>query len=469
MSAHAPLTLPVEPPLTSRMVLFFTACSYLCVALSFSYLDRRHGFFVGEGVFWLVWSLLGFGTALFYLGRGSRAAETHWKIMGGLATVIMLVVFFKYNLLRWAGVSLLLVLSARAVVLHTRRDFYLALTVIFVVSLMVATYWTADWTVWFYLAPAWLFASLALAWEHAAGAAVPRWAKGSMTLGFIALSFVLALLLFLFAPRPPTLGFGFLPPGTDTPNLNRQDAGGQGAQRGEGGGPGAGSDGSAAGSGQSAGAGSAWQRMFERMRRDLQDPNMPEWQRETLQRLTGWGEIAAAALSGNLVLGTKRVPGDELPGTSLGELLQQAGEYCVQQIIVPFWPWLLLLLVLALLVYRYWRRRYRIAAAGLLLLALWTVRTQPGWSMRLSARALDCCLRQQGHGPRRGVSLREQLAGAASVPDLPRRWLTYALDLYGETRFGAAAADARRAANMRKAVHGASQILSGLMPELRRT
>ena len=89
-------------------------------------------------------------------------------------------------------------------------------------------------------------------------------------------------------------------------------------------------------------------------------------------------------------------------------------------------------------------------------------------SMRLSALALNWCLRQQGHGRVGGQSVREHLAGAASVPDLPRRWLGYAVDLYCETRFGSTAATRQRAANMHKAIHGASQILAGAMPELKR-
>lgn len=464
MSRSAALTPPGEVPLTSRAVLLFTACSYLCVGLSSSYLDRRYGGFGFESLLWLVWTTLGFGAALLYHGRQGRGAELHWKLMGSLGLLLSLVPgLLLFNLLRWASLTLLVVFSARAVVMRTRRDFYLTLTVIFVVSLMVATHMMADWTVWFYLAPAWLFAGLALAWEHAAAAALSRWAKGGLTLGFIGLSLLLALLLFVFAPRPPTLGFGFLPPGTDTPNLVKQDAGSQGQGRGEGGQPGS-RDGRAGGaSGQGAQGGSQpWQQMFERMRRDLGDRHMPEWQRQTLQRLTGWGEILAAALTGRLVTGTGAPS-----AASVDELLRNAGEYCVEKIILPFWPWLLLLLLLLLLAWRLWPRRYRLAAAGLLQLAGWLVHSQPRLSMRLSALALDCCLRQQGGAPGPGLSLREQL-GAAAVPDLPRRWLAYAVDLYGETRFGGAAPDARRAANMRKAVHGAGQILAGALPELQR-
>ncbi len=477
MSRLPSSTLPDEPPLASRAVLLFTACSYLCVGLSFSYLDRRYGHFGFESLLWLAWTALGFGAALVYLRRPGGAAERHWKVMGGLGLLFALFPgFLMFNLLRWVSLTLLIILSARAVVMRTRRDFYLSLTVIFVVSLMVATYMTADWTVWFYLAPAWLFAALALAWGHAAGVAISRWAKGGLTLGFITLSFVLATLLFLFAPRPPTLGFGFLPPGTDTPNLLKQDAGSQGPDRGAGGADGReGRAGRAGGSPGQAAQGSSgaqpWQQMFERMRRDLDDRHMPAWQRGVLQRLTGWGEILAAALTGELVPGRQRVPGDDYPGSrpleQAGELTAQVVER-VQHLIRIGWPLLLLLLVLLWLLHRDWARRYRLAAALLLQLAGLLQRWRPLLSMRLSALALNCCLRQQGHAPARGQSVREHLAAATSVPELPRRWLAYAVDLYGETRFGGVVAGAQRAANMRQAVYGASQILAGVMPELRR-
>ena len=482
MSTGQSYTLPEEPLLTSRAVLFLTACSYLCVALSFSYLDRRYGFFSGEGVFWIIWTLLGFGAALLYQGRGARAAEVHWKIMGGVALLFVLFIFLKYNLLRWASVSLLLVLSARAVVLRTRRDFYLTLTVIFVVSLMVATYWTVNWTVWFYLAPAWLFAALALAWEHAAGVAVSRWAKGGLTVGFISLSFMLAMLLFLFAPRPPTLGFGFLPPGTETPNLNTQSGGGQGTQHGEGGRQGhEGRGGSGGGSQQAGAGGQGWQQMFERMRRDLLgDQHMPEWQRGTLLRLLGWGELLGAALRGELVWGGGRKPGIGVPGEftpverfqqaiaeQIGKLKQMLQDMLEQLSRLSWLDWLLLLLGLWL-IYRGWRRRYQLVTGLLLTLASGLLRWQPMLAMRLSLWALLCCLRQQGHRRAPGQSLREQLASARALPDLPHRWLTYALELYGEVRFGRAKPTAQRAAHMHKAVYGASQILSGVMPELQR-
>jgi hypothetical protein len=203
--------------------------------------------------------------------------------------------------------------------------------------------------------------------------------------------------------------------------------------------------------------------MFDRMRRDLDDRHIPDWQRQTLQRLTGWGEILAAALTGQIVAGLG------MPSArTMEELLREAGEYCVEKIILPWWPILLLLLLLLWLIARLWPRRYGLGVAGLLFGAHVLVRWRPMLSMRLSARALNWCLRQQGHEPVGGQSVREHLAGASSVPDLPRRWLGYAVDLYCETRFGSMAATRQRAANMHKVIHAASQILAGVMPELMR-
>lgn len=200
--------LAAEQTLRSRVVVVLTGCSYLCVGLAFSYLDRRFGSFAMEATFWLLWALAGFGAGAFYLGRPGNAGSTHWKVQGTFGFVLALFPgFFMFSMLRWVGLALMIIQGARAASLRTRRDFYLSLTLIFVVSLMVATHDNADWTVWFYLGPAWLFAALALAWDHAASAEIPRWAKAGMTLAFILLSFLLACVLFLFVPRPAVLGW----------------------------------------------------------------------------------------------------------------------------------------------------------------------------------------------------------------------------------------------------------------------
>ena len=206
--------------------------------------------------------------------------------------------FIIFNLLRWACLLMMVIIGARAAVMRTKRDFYFTLISIFVVSLMVGTHDYADWTIWFYLGPAWVFAGLALAWEHAIGSPISRWTKAGMTLGFMVASVLLAALLFLFLPRPAVLGFGFLPPGTDTPGMFSEPAGGGGQgsggvqqdaaaeNRGSGGGN-AGGAGANQGPGQMAGNGTAppqpagmtkrWRDMLEGMRGSLKDRFIPAW------------------------------------------------------------------------------------------------------------------------------------------------------------------------------------------------
>jgi hypothetical protein len=219
-----------SPPLHSRAVVVLTGLSYLFTGFGFSFLDRRFGSFGLEGFLWLMWAVLGFGAGALHVGKPASAGKTQWLVLGALGGLLALFPGFAiYNLLRWTSLTLMIVIGARAAVLKTRRDFYFTLTVIFVVGFMVGTHGNADWTLWFYLGPAWVFGGLALAWDHAAGTPLSRWTKMFMTLGFITASFLLAVVLFFFAPRPPILGFGFLPPGTDTPGMFTQPAG-SGAQ-----------------------------------------------------------------------------------------------------------------------------------------------------------------------------------------------------------------------------------------------
>lgn len=444
--------------LTHRGVVCFTAMAYLGVGLAFAYLDRRHGVFANEGLLWVVWSVLGFGGGLLHLGRAGRVAAWHWRLMGGLAFALALFPGLAlFNLLRWIGFTLLLVIGARGGVMQTRRDLYMTLVSVFVVSLMVATHHTANWTIWLYLAPAWVCAGLALAWDHAGDAAVPGWAKGGLALGFVATTFLLASLLFLFAPRPPSLGFGFVPPGTDTPNLNSQSHGPQGGESGQahntdGTGQGGQTDAGASGGGD--GWTDNWQRMLDRMRLDLQDPHMPAWQRQGLERVVGWGDWLVAALTGRLVLGSETVDAALADDSTAVAVPTGQG--------LPWWLVALLALVVGLLCWwlrRHWHRRHGVFATALLHLAPLVATWRPWWSMRLSVWALGLALRQQGVVVGPDTSLREQLA-LARLPDLPGRWMGYAVDLHNEVRFGTAPATPQRAAYMQQAVAGAHQLLT---------
>ncbi len=453
---------------TSRAVVALTGASYLCVGLAFSYLDRRHGLFGVQGVLWLIWALAGFGAGTLYVGRPASVGKTHWNVQGWLGfSIAIFPCFLMFNMLRWISVALMLIIGARAVMLRTRRDFYLTLTCIFVVSFVVGTHRNADWTLWFYLGPAWLLAGLALAWDHAAGTPISRWIKALMTVGFIFTSVVLALALFLFAPRPAVLGFGFLPPGTDTPGLFNQPADGDTPTKGN--------AESSAGSGLSSGASGAsldadatesgqaqqWGQMLKNMRSTLSDSFIPQWQRNFIEGMLNGAQSLLNALTGTA---------SDSAAMSDQASQAQAQAQAQQDSAFSFWDFLVWLLLFLLAGLIFWRKRYRIglflALSGSWALAFYS----PAWSMRFSAQALKWCLHLHGHRPTAGQSVREQWASAVGLPPLAQRWLGYAVEIYCETRFGDVPATPQRARHMRETVHAASDVMTGLLvPELSRT
>lgn len=445
---------PADTPLNSRAVVVLTGLSYLFVGWGFSYLDRRYGYFGVEGTLWLLWALLGFGAGTLHARTPGPAGQTQWRVLGWMGLLLALFPgFVMFNLLRWACLTLMIVLGARAAIFRTRRDFYLTLTVIFVVSFMVGTHGSADWTLWFYLGPAWLCGGLALAWEHAVGTPISRWTKAFMALGFIGLSLLLATLLFFFAPRPAILGFGFLPPGTDTPGLFQQPAGDGGGGLGQGAGessgrttgPGAGN----AGTAPSEGLAQRWEHMLQSMREAMQDRFIPQWQRSLMERLLDGAQSLLQALTGH--------------AQASDDLLEQeaTSSFTVRV------NWLLLVAVL-LGAYLLWRRRYRMGLALALGCARVLASRFPELSMRCSAQALKWCLHLHGHRRSAGQSVREHWSRAADMAPLARRWLGYAVDAYCAMRFGGVAASPRSAHTMHQAVAGACDIMLGVLPELAR-
>lgn len=449
--------------LNSRAVVVFTGCCYVFVGWGFSYLDRRFGSFGLESALWLVWALLGFGAGAVHAGRPSESGQTQWMVLGALGFVLALFPGFAiYNMLRWTSLTLMIVIGARAAILRSRRDFYLTLTVIFVVSFMVGTHGNADWSLWFYLGPAWIFGGLALTWEHASGVRISRWTKASMTLGFIGLSFLLAVTLYFVAPRPPILGFGFFPPDIDAPAKSHRPAGETGSRR-------AGSNGSgngdAKGLGVGTGQGSAeeqlhgewaqqWGTMLRSMRRSLSDHAIPQWQRSAMQQLID----AAQSL-------LERLTGASSPAAAASAQMEPQPQPTGRVSVKVNW---LLWLALTLAGYLIWRRRHRLALR-VALGGSWLLASHfPAQSMRLSARAMKWCLHTQGYQTSPGQSVREHWAGAADIAPLARAWLGYAMESYCETRFGNVLADPQRALQMRTAVLGACDILTGLAPELNR-
>ncbi len=443
-----------SPPLNSRAIVALTGLSYFCIAVSFSYLDRSYGFLDGEGIFWGHWAALGFGAGILHARSPLPAGEKQWKIVGTLAAILCVFpAFFKFNLLRWLAVSLLLVIGARAVVLRTRRDFHLTLTVIFVVSFMVGTHGRADWTLWFYLGPAWVLGGLALAWEHASGVVLSRWIKIPLTLGFILLAFLLSVVLFFFAPRPPILGFGFLPPGTDTPGMFKPPAamGGDASKSGQRPGIEAG-QGAADGLGQSELA-RRWDSMLKDMRKALSDKFIPQWQRGLMQFLLDTAQSLFDRLTGQAM--------SQIGATTETETVEEKQLFSFKV------NWLLLL-ALWLAAYFIWLRRFRIGIQLVLWSAWAAVPRWPAASMRMSALAMKWCLRQHGYAREPGQSVREHWNSGVKLAPLAKQWLGYAVESYCAMRFGGRPASPRDANNMRKAVQGASDIMAGIAPELAR-
>ena len=450
----------VSPRLESRAVVVLTGLSYLFVALGFSYLDRQFRSFGVESLLWLVWALLGFGAGALHVNKPGSNGQTLWMVLGTTGFVLALFPGFAlYAFARWICLVLMVTMGARAAMLATQRDFYLTLTVIFSVSFMVATHFRADWSLWFYLGPAWVFGGLALAWQHAAGTRLPRWTRLSMTLGFIGISFAVTALLFLFMPRPATLGFGFLPPGTDTPGMFSQPAGEGGKQPAQASGGVSGAQASGAGLG---GSGTAlqgswmrqWGSMLGGMRSTLTDPFIPQWQRGLIESLLDGAQSLLDSLAGG-----SAEPSDGVVGEGTGS--QSA--YETYTITIHWLHWLLFLLA----AYFLWRRRYRIGLGFALGCAWLLAHRFPAQSMRLSAQAMGWCLHAHGHKKQAGQSVREHWGAAATAP-LARRWMGQALEIYGETRFGGVAASPQRARHMRTATQGACDIIMGLAPELAR-
>ena len=448
----------VSPRLESRAVVVLTGLSYLFVGLGFSYLDRQFRSFGVESLLWLVWALLGFGAGALHVHKPGSNGQTLWIVLGTTGFVLALFPGFAlYAFARWICLALMVIMGARAAMLTTQRDFYLTLTVIFSVSFMVATHSRADWSLWFYLGPAWVAGGLALAWQHASSTRLSRWTRLSMTLGFIGVSLAVTALLFLFMPRPATLGFGFLPPGTDTPGMFSQPAGEGGKQsvQASGGVSGGRASGAGLGGSSTAPQGSwrqQWGSMLGGMRSTLKDPFIPQWQRGLIESLLD----GAQTLLDSLVGGSAQPP-DGVAGEGTGS----QSSFETYTITIHWLRWLLFLLA----AYFLWRYRYRMGL-GLALGGSWLLAHRfPAQSMRLSAQAMGWCLHAYGHKRQAGQSVREYWGAAATAP-LARRWMGQALEIYGETRFGGVAASPKRARHMRKATQGACDIIMGLVPEL---
>lgn len=437
MMRKAELTVSADARLPSRWVHALVGACCMFTGWAFWYLDRGYGDFGPAGTLWFVATLLGFATGALNLHRGGPAGRVVCALLGAvLALIAIYPGFVLYSLLRWLALCLMFATVARAALMRTRRDLYFGLLACFVCSAVAATHYRADWTLWVYLGPAWLCAGLALTVEYVASHPVGAWTKTGASIAFVGATALLALALFLFMPRPATLGFGFLPPGADAPALAQSRGGGSAGDGRHGGGSGA-SGGSAAGAAGGHASSSSWQRMIDAMRQSLADPHMPQWQRGLLQR-----GLDGASAAGGLVEGLTAIV-----------------RYVVIALPrIPPWLWAVLLLA-ALALHALWQRRHALALQALGLPAWLLQRVHPAWSMRLSAWMLGHALTQAGARPGHQRTLRERLLRANDVPPLGRRWLDDALDLYYATRFGRAAASPATAGAMRSAVLDGADLL----------
>lgn len=412
--------------LPSRWVPALAGACFACTALAFHYLDRHYGSFNAVVVVaWLLATALGFGVGAAGLGRTSPLARTACALLGIVGGLLALVPgFFYYDLLRWIALCLLFAAVARAPLMSSRKDLYLCLTICFVVTCTTINPMRADWTLWVYLGPALLFAGLALTVEYVAARAVPGWIQVLSSAGFVIAVGAVALVLFLWLPRPPGLGFGFLPTGGAVNGPVGQTEGRLGDRSGT---PGA----------SHPLERGAWAQMIDGMRSALNDTEMPTWQRNLLGTLLD----ALASPPASATAGASPVP----------------AERQVVTLSIPYW-WFAALLLALLLAAMAWRRRHAIALGTLSGLSRLVVPVHAGWGMRLCAMMIECCLAWADRPRPRHLTLRERVALAQPLPPTSRHWLDDAVTTYYRGRFGLRPPTPEDAARVRLLVLDAAEL-----------
>jgi hypothetical protein len=430
--------------LTSGWVHAFAGACTASVGLSFFFLDRSFGDFATASWFWLAATLCGFGAGALTLNRARPLGRAMCAVLGliGLALAVF-PTFLIYALLRWIALCLLFVAVARAPLMRTSRDLYFCLLTCFVAGAVTAVHSRANWLLWIYLGPACVFAGLALTLEHVGSHAIGASTKLIASAAFMAVVLLLACALFLFAPRPPVLGFGFVPPATAEHGLLRQPAGADPnvARNGA-----AGSTSLSPTRGQSGNQG-PWEEMIGRMRSDLSDRALPGWQRWLLGRLLD---------AMDAMIRTGQPNGAELGHGTSGSTIDQATAGQASSIGLPSWPWLLLAaLGLAWLC---WRRRYALAFIALNGAAAALTRMKPLAAMKVTALMMAIGLHRAGSQWDRGSTLREQLAAAPHLSTIARHWFGESLALYYAARFGRLRASAKAACAMRHGVLDATDL-----------
>lgn len=413
--------------------------AWLFVAWSFSFLDRSGGAFGFFAGVWLVIGVASFGLALLCRGDVMRSRKAVMAL-GCLAGLFVLVGFAVFILIRWAAFALLLVTAARAPAMRTRRDLYYALAGIVAVSLLVLTHSNAQWTVWFYLAPAWLCVALALAWDYASGVRLSTRTRVGLTAGFLAVSITTGVAIAALVPLPRLLGLGFLEPGTDNPGRTHQPAGHPGA------GQARATQASAQGSTEAGGDARTLER---RLQEALADPGLPGWQRTVVSAMLASLEAAA-----RIHVGDAR-PMATPPMTPKQREEYRARAAALRQAVET----ILSVLQMALIAWLVWLLRWRIAASAALGAARLMQSPAPGWAMRCSMWSLRILLRRHGHPMRAGESVLEHVGSAPVLPGRVRDWLLHAAKCYGASRFGGARPVVADAAYARDAVIAAGEVL----------
>lgn len=434
-------------PLDNPVIVLLAGMGFWQVAQGFAYLDRGWGHLGIETFLWTAWTALGFGLGAWgrwQLRETRRAAAVLTFIAAAFALVPG---FLMFNLLRWAGFSLLLVTAARAADLRTQRDFYFCVGTTVAVSLLVATHAAADWTIWFYLLPAWIWLAMALAWEYTAGVRIGAWIKLALTLGFLLACSALAVVLFAWLPKPGIGPFGFLPPGVQVENPTKaQSPDGGPTDRASGGGEALTQRAGPGGQGGTAGASrSVLGRVLIGMRQSLGDPNLPMVQRTLITTLLRWSGLNVTRASG--------------PPTSAELVEIEIVVINLSQLIRNGLRLLWLLAVVGAAAWTLWRLRWRFAVEAALTCAWLSAAWRPTLSLRCSAAGARWLLRRYGHRRQAGWSVREHIESAQALPGPAHAWLMGFVDAYGSHRFGDRPISPQRATELHQRVAAVAELL----------
>lgn len=408
------------PSALAAPVLWFTALCYLATGLGFSYVHRYAATFGFEALLWLGWTCLGFGCRLWWQYRPPRPGrpQKQWRWLASLGLFLgVMPGFLMFSPPRWAALMLMIGIGARAVMLYSRRDLITTLVACLAVSFLVATHAGANWTLWTYLGPAWLFATLALSWDHNAAFGLRGKPLMGLTAGFVTVCWLVALLLQATVPLPNPVG-GKLAPEPALLDTRPPPSG-------------AGSGGSITSIQAHGDRGApAPDEPWTQRRQLLKDPHMPQWQAAALGRLLDVGETLESSTAAAMA--------------SMTSWLRLA----------PWW-WVLGALALWWL----WRRRWRVASMASLTLARICTQYWPTQAVGAAAWALDFGLRDRGHPLMASCPRLTRWPAVPAVPLVVSEWLVRAAHVHSRSRFGRKPASSDDARTLTELVWGTLQVL----------